>query len=112
MLGVHDIYMCLDFELTLNHFIDDLKSGNFNVKCKIIPLGNSFNTWDSYNYNLSTLIFQMRKDNADGIFDVVYLDGAHTLLHDGLAVCLLKQLIKKGGYLILDDLFWKFSICE
>ena len=51
----------------------------------------------------------MREDDLDGFFDVVYLDGAHTFMHDGLAVCILKQLIKKGGYLILDDLFWTYS---
>ncbi|MBQ6975853.1 MAG: hypothetical protein IJS81_00780 [Selenomonadaceae bacterium] len=86
-----------------------MNSGKFNVNCKIVPFGNSTDIWDSYNYNLSELIFQMRENNLGGFFDVVYLDGAHTFMHDGLAVCLLKQLIKKGGYLILDDLFWTYS---
>ena len=108
-LGENDIYVCFDFEETLKNFTDDLNVGNFDVKCKVVPLGNSSKTWDSYNYNLSNLILNMRKDNADGYFDVVYLDGAHTFLHDGLAVCMLKQLIKKGGYLILDDLFWTYN---
>ena len=55
------------------------------------------------------MIFQMRRQKQAGIFDAVYLDGAHTFLHDGLAVCLLKELIKDGGFLILDDLFWTYS---
>ena len=109
MLDENDIYVCFDFGNVLNDFINDLKSGRFDVKCTIIPFGNSTGAWDSYNYNLSELIFQMREDNLDGFFDVVYLDGAHTFMHDGLAVCLLKQLVKKSGYLILDDLFWKYS---
>ncbi len=104
ILDSNDIYVCFDFEERIQDFISDLKSGNFGVKCNVVPLGNSKDIWDSYNYNLSELIFNMRKDNLDGYFDAVYLDGAHTLLHDGLAVCMLKQLIKKGGYLILDDL--------
>lgn len=109
ILDSNDIYICFDFEEIVQDFISDLNSRNFGVKCNVVPLGNSKDIWDSYNYNLSELIFNMRKDNLDGYFDAVYLDGAHTLLHDGLAVCMLKQLIKKGGYLILDDLFWTYS---
>ena len=112
LLGENDIYVCFDFEEKVQNLTADLNSERFNVKCQIVPFGNSHDIWDSYNYNLSELIFQMREDNLDGFFDVVYLDGAHTLLHDGLAVCLLKQLVKKGGFLILDDVFFTYSLSE
>lgn len=55
------------------------------------------------------MIFQMRKNDGFDGFDVVYLDGAHTFFHDGLAVALLKELLKESGYLILDDLFWSYA---
>ena len=43
------------------------------------------------------------------IFDVVYLDGAHTFIHDGLSCCLLKEMIKKSGYIVFDDLYWSIG---
>lgn len=52
------------------------------------------------------MILRMRERQEAGIFDAVYLDGAHTFLYTGLGVCLLKELLKDGAYLILDDLFW------
>ena len=51
----------------------------------------------------------MRNAGKNGIFDVVYLDGAHTFIHDGLACCLLKELLKPKGYLLFDDMYWTCS---
>lgn len=107
MLSADDMYYCFDFEDLLKDFADDLRARNFGIKCRINMAGNSHSNWDSYSWNLSNLIFQMRERHEAGIFDAAYLDGAHTFFHDGLAVCLLKELIKEGGFLILDDLFWK-----
>lgn len=109
MLDKDDTYYAFDFEDSIKNFIDDLNSRDFGIKCQVIVASNSHNEWDSYNWNLSNMIFQMRKQKQAGVFDAVYLDGAHTFLHDGLAVCLLKELIKDGGFLILDDLFWRFA---
>lgn len=109
MLGAGDTYYAFDFEDTIRDFIDDLKSRDFGISCQVVAVGNSRDKWDSYNWNLSNMIFQMREQKQAGIFDAVYLDGAHTLFHDGLAVCLLKELVKDGGFLVLDDLFWKYS---
>ena len=112
LLDAGDVYYALDFEEKIKDFADDLQARDFGVKCKIIGLGNSQLEWDSYNWNLSNMVFQMRERYEEGMFDAVYLDGAHTFLHDGLAVCLLKELIKDGGILILDDLFWTYSNSE
>lgn len=108
MLDEGDTYYCFDFEDRIQAFVEDLQARDFGIKCQIITGGNSSNLWDSYNWHLSNLVFQMREQNKAGIFDTVYLDGAHTLFHDGLAVCLLKELIKDGGFLVLDDLYWTF----
>ena len=110
MLDAEDTYYCFDFEDKLKDMAEDLQRRDFGIKCQIVTAGNSRKEWDSYNWNLSKMIFNMRRQNEAGIFDAVYLDGAHTFLHDGLAVCLLKELLKDGGYLILDDLFWTYSI--
>lgn len=109
MLDENDTYYCFSFECEVNAMLDDLQARDFGIKCRVIGKGNSNYTFDSYNWNLSNLIFEMRERHEAGIFDAVYLDGAHNLLHDGLAVCLLKELIKEGGYLILDDLFWSYA---
>jgi predicted O-methyltransferase YrrM len=106
MLGEEDEYFCFDFSDKLQDFANDLQTRDFGIKCQITLAGNSHYKWDSYNWNLSNLVFQMRGHNQIGIFDAVYLDGAHTFLYDGLAVCLLKELVKEGGFLVLDDLFW------
>lgn len=109
MLDADDVYYAFDFANNLKDFADDLQARDFGIKCEVVLAGNSHDEWDSYNWNLSNMIFRMREQHLNGIFDAVYLDGAHTLLHDGLAVCLLKELIKDGGILILDDLYWTFS---
>ena len=108
MLGEKDVYYCFDFEDTLQAFLEDLQARDFGIKCQVVTVGNSSNLWDSYSWSLSDLVLQMREENLCGIFDVVYLDGAHTLFHDGLAVCLLKELLKNEGVLVLDDVFWSF----
>ena len=89
--------------------LDDLKTIP-EIECEIVAIGNSHKDWDSYNWNLSNLLLKMRMQDRNGMFDVVYLDGAHTFLHDGLAVCMLKEMIKPNGILILDDLFWTYKI--
>lgn len=109
LLNTGDVYYVFDYEDVLKDFADDLQVRDFGIKCQIVTAGNTHDEWDSYNWNLSNMVFRMRERHGTGIFDVVYLDGAHTLLHDGLAVCLLKDLIKVGGFLILDDLLWTFS---
>lgn len=109
LLGEGDVYYGFDFEDVVKAFMTDLKSRDFGVKCQVVMMGNSHSEGDSYNWNLSNMIFQMRRSYQRGIFDAVYLDGAHTFLYSGLGVCLLKELLKDGGILILDDLFWSIS---
>ena len=103
ILDAGDEYYAFDFLNVLKMLLHDLNFERFNVKCKVVAFGNSELEWDSYNWNLSNLIFQMRERNEAGLFDAAYLDGAHTFLHDGLALCLLKELLKDGGFLVLDD---------
>ena len=102
-------YYGFDFDNVTEAFLSDLQVQDFGIKCNIVMKGNSHSPGDSYNWNLSNMIFEMRERHEAGVFDAVYLDGAHTFLYTGIGVCLLKELIKEGGYLILDDLFWTQS---
>ena len=108
-LDAGDVYYAFDFAEKLNDLVSDLQTRDFGAKCEIVLAPNTDKMFDSYNWNLSNMIFQMRARNEVGLFDAVYLDGAHTLLHDGLAVCMLKELLKDGGFLVLDDVFWTFA---
>ena len=112
LLDAGDVYYAFDFKKKLEDFAYDLQARNFGINCEVILAPNSNKEWDSYNWNLSNMIFRMRERGEAGMFDAVFLDGAHTFLHDGLAVCLLKELIKDGGFLLLDDIFWNFNSCE
>ncbi len=47
--------------------------------------------------------------NCSPIYDFCYLDGAHNLTIDGLAVFLVEKLLKPGGWLLLDDLEWSHA---
>lgn len=107
-LSEEDTYYIFDFEDSVFALLDDLKTIP-EIECEIVAIGNSHKTLDSYNWNLSNMLLEMRRRDQDGMFDVVYLDGAHTFLHDGLAVCMLKEMIKPNGILILDDLFWTYA---
>ena len=104
-LTQEDTYFCFDFEDLIDNLLYDLKQIP-EINCQIIGKGNTHKICDTYAWNLSELLFEMRNDGKNGLFDVVYLDGAHTFIHDGLACCLLKELLKPKGYLLFDDMFW------
>jgi hypothetical protein len=43
-------------------------------------------------------------------YDFCYLDGAHNWTIHGLAVILIKKLLRPGGWLLLDDLHWTYAL--
>lgn len=47
--------------------------------------------------------------NVNPSWDFVYLDGAKTLTIDLTTVVLVEQLLRPGGWLLLDDLPWTFA---
>lgn len=104
-LETEDTYYFFDYEDKVEDLLYDL--GELpDVNCALVGMGNTHKICDSYNWNLCKLLFQMRNNNLQGIFDIVYLDGAHTFLYDATACCLLKELLKSDGYIIFDDLRW------
>jgi predicted O-methyltransferase YrrM len=50
-----------------------------------------------------------RTGNCDPIYDFVYLDGGKLLTLDASAVVFIEQLLKPGGWLLMDDLDWTYS---
>lgn len=104
-LHKEDVYMCFDFEDVVEGLLHDLGMVP-GICCQVTGKGNSHRACDSYSWSLSELLFEMRNRNQDGIFDIAFLDGSHTFLHDASACCLLKELVKPDGYLIFDDVFW------
>lgn len=67
--------------------------------------GNSAKHWDSYNWTLGKFLLAGQR----AVYDYIYLDGAHTFAVDALAITLCDRLLKPGGFLEVDDYYWKFS---
>lgn len=108
MLESNDDYYAFDFHSIANDLIEDL-SKLPEVVCNLHAKGNTDKTYDSYNWTLSEMLFEMRNNEQNGMFDVVYIDAVHSFAHDGLACCILKEMIKPGGFMIFDDLNWTFG---
>lgn len=68
----------------------------------VVPHGNTRALCDSYVWQLARTL----KTYGDGIFDYVYLDGAHTLDVDAAAFVFIDRLLKPGGLLEFDDYGW------
>jgi predicted O-methyltransferase YrrM len=47
--------------------------------------------------------------NVEPLFDFVYLDGSKNFTIDGLAVVLVEKLLRPGGWLLMDDLYWVYG---
>jgi len=77
------------------------RAGYFNI----IPHANSRKLMDSYNWSLMKLL----EEHREGMFDYVFLDGAHTWSLDALAFFLIDKLLKKGGYIDFDDYDWSLA---
>lgn len=65
----------------------------------------------SYTWELMKLIERQTHDNrCEPIFEFCYLDGAHSWEADGLAFYLVEKLLKPGGWILFDDLYWTFEL--
>ena len=64
-----------------------------------------------FSQHSSGYIWEMKKMIEQGAdkYDMVCLDGAHTLVPDGLAFFMADKLLKPGGVFFVDDLTWKIK---
>jgi predicted O-methyltransferase YrrM len=67
--------------------------------------GNSRRLLDSYNWSLMRLL----RDQPGFRFDYIFLDGAHTWVHDALAFLLLDRMLVPGGHIDFDDYDWTIA---
>jgi predicted O-methyltransferase YrrM len=95
-----------DFEDRVAELADDLKAAGFH---NIRTFGNTRKTFDSYGWTLAVLRRQTQAQHPDGLFDFIYLDGAHVCHHDAFATSCAKRLLKPGGYLLMDDYDWTIA---
>lgn len=91
-----------DREEVANDLYTDLIARGFT---NIVNHPNSSRAWDSYHWPLAKMINEGQRE----VFDLVFLDGAHTYLHDGLTFFLADRLMKIGGLILFDDYRWRFS---
>jgi len=94
-------YHLYDFEGRAKALMNDLSAiGYYNVKI----FENSRRHWDSYHWSLLDRVRNCQKE----VYDYIYLDGAHTFLHDCLAYILCDKLLKVNGVIDFDDYYWRF----
>lgn len=105
-LRQEDTFYFYSFQEEVDELYDDLKKQEYS-KCSLVPMGNSHTLYDSFCWNLGKQVIDL--NGKEGIFDLVYLDGAHSFLFSGLACALLKTLIREDGCLIFDDLSWSYG---
>jgi predicted O-methyltransferase YrrM len=92
-----------DFEDRVEELGADLARAGFN---NVKLIGNSRRTFDGYGWTLALLLRQQRARSKGGLFDFIYLDGAHLYHHDALATVCAKDLLNVGGYLLVNGYEW------
>ena len=64
----------------------------------------------TYNWELLKLIEQQTENGVcNPLFDFCYMDGARNFEVDYCAFFLVDKLLKPGGYILFDDLFWTYN---
>lgn len=64
----------------------------------------------SYNWFLMEKIREQSKEGlCTPCYDFCFLDGRHDWFVDGFAFCLVDKLLRPGGWIIFDDVYWSFS---
>lgn len=66
-------------------------------------------------YEPTSYIWRLMKfleEDPEPVFDLCYLDGAHSWFVDGFAFFLVDRLLKKDGWIIFDDLNWTYGTSE
>jgi len=54
-------------------------------------------------------LMKMLQQDPTPRFDLCYIDGAHNWFVDALAYFLADRLLRPGGWMVLDDLYWTYA---
>jgi predicted O-methyltransferase YrrM len=109
MGGVGTLHL-FDFQDVVEQLVEDLNSLDVAQGLHIIPHGNGRQKFNSYAWTLATMAAARRREGVSlELFDFVYLDGAHAFHLDASSCLVLKEMIKPGGYLVFDDMYWTFN---
>lgn len=109
MAGAGTLHL-FDFNDVLNPLVADLKTLDVSDGIRVITHGNGRQRFNGYVWTLATMAAARgRDDDTLEVFDFVYLDGAHLFHHDAPSCVLLKEMIKPGGYIIFDDMYWTLN---
>jgi predicted O-methyltransferase YrrM len=92
-----------DFQESVDELKADLAALGFQ---NVVAHGNTHRHWDSYHWSLANLLSQR---GGRPLFDFIYLDGSHLLIHDLPAFVLADKLLKKGGMIEFDDYSWRWT---
>ncbi|MGE8943336.1 class I SAM-dependent methyltransferase [Leptospira interrogans] len=104
MNGSGELHL-FDYASTVNSLVTAIDQAELAKGVKIIAHGNTPHTFNSYAWKLAMTL----KEAGKACFDLAFLDGAHTFVHDAPATCMLKELVKPGGYIVFDDVYWTFA---
>lgn len=99
-----------DFEDVVDALVADLRALEMSAGVHLVPHGNGRQRFNGYAWSLATMLSSLEAAGLQSqIFDFVYLDGAHSFHHDAPACLVLKRMVRPGGYLVFDDMYWSFN---
>jgi predicted O-methyltransferase YrrM len=101
LAGDGEIHL-FDYEDKLAPVLSRLRSAGYE---NVVGHPNTRALMDSYNWSL----MQMVEAHDAPVLDYVFLDGAHTWVHDALAFLLADRLLTPGGYVDFDDYTWRLE---
>jgi predicted O-methyltransferase YrrM len=96
-----------DFEERVESLLTDLAAEGFT---NTHGHPNTRRFFDSYAWTLGKLVLERRAAGEVAMFDFIFFDGAHAYQYDAAATILLKDLLKPGGILLMDDYDWSFAV--
>lgn len=108
LLSSGDIYDLYDRDTC--KFAVSLEELKAKSNCTVNFYPNSPKLFDSYAWTIAKQLYEIRRSEGDPlIWDAVYLDGAHTFPVDAPTTCCIKEMIRKGGYIVFDDMNWTLA---
>jgi predicted O-methyltransferase YrrM len=75
------------------------------ARCSLRDRVDVFYEPRSYNWRLMKLL----EAHPEPRFDLCFIDGAHSWQDDGFAFLLCDRLLRKGGWVVFDDLDWTLA---